>query len=62
MRIVQEKVDNEDYLELCISPREFEILQDYLIISKKWWIFGKETNVGIKLGLDMEDYEEHYEF
>jgi hypothetical protein len=58
MRIVQEKVDKENYLELCISPRELELLRDYMIISKKVFLEGEITNVGIKLGLDVESDED----
>lgn len=57
MRIVHEKVDREHYLELCLSPREFEMIKDYIIISKKVYLKGEITNIGVKLGLEVEDGE-----
>lgn len=57
MRIVHEMFDKEHYLELCISPREFDLIKDYFIVSKKVCFRGEETNVGVKLGLDIEDDE-----
>ena len=58
MKIVQEKVDKENYLELCISPQEFDLIKNYFIISKKVMFEGEETNIGVKLALDLEEYEE----
>ena len=57
MRIVREKVDNEHYLELCISPKEFKLLNDYMIVSRQFQIDGLITNVGIKLEIDEEEYD-----
>lgn len=34
MRIVQEKVDNDFFLEICINPKDYEDIKDLLIISK----------------------------
>ena len=61
MRIVQERVDRENYLELCITPKELQQLKDYLILSRPFIIQGMVTNVGIKLSLD-EDLHEEYGF
>lgn len=55
MRIVHETIDNENYLELCISPKEFELIKDYMIVSKKVMMEGLVTNFGVKLELDLED-------
>jgi len=58
MRIVQEKVDRENYLELCVTPDEIDFLKETLIISKKCYIAGEITNVGIKLELHVDIDEE----
>lgn len=58
MRIVHEKIDNENYLELCISPKEFELIKDYMIVSKRVLLEGFITNFGVKLELDLVDEEE----
>jgi hypothetical protein len=58
MRIVQEILDKEDYLEICISPRELEMLEEYMIISKKCLLNGTVTNIGVKLGLEIGEDEE----
>ena len=51
MRIVHEKVDEEQYIELSISEREFVMMKEYMIISKICFLNGQLTNVGIKLEL-----------
>ncbi len=58
MKIVQERVEKEDYLEMSLSLREHELLKEYMIISKKCYISGEMTNVGIKLQLGAEDDQE----
>jgi len=60
MRIVQENIDREDYLELCVTPKEIECLTDYMIISQKFYINGIVTNVGIKLEMEEEENEKDY--
>ena len=58
MRIVHEKLDHENFMEICLSPREFDLIKDYMIITKKCYIEGEETCIGIKLGLDLGSDEE----
>jgi len=58
MKIVQERVEKEDYLELSISPLECDLIKKYMIISKKCYINGDITNVGVKLELGEMSYEE----
>lgn len=58
MKIVQERVDREKYLEVCISEREFQMIKDYMIISKLCFLHGEYTNVGIKLELGEDSDEE----
>ncbi len=58
MKIVQERVDKEEFLELCITPHEYTLLKEYMIISKKCSIKGETTNVGIKLELHENLYDE----
>lgn len=59
MRIVHEKLEDEIFMEICLSPREFDLIKDYMIITKKCYIDGEVTSVGIKLGLELQDeYEE----
>lgn len=58
MRIVQEKVDREQFLELCISEREFHLIKEYMMVSKICFIHGEVMRVGIKLELGEECYEE----
>jgi len=57
MKIVQESVDREEYLELCISPREYDLIKQFMIVSKKCYIKGDMTHVGIKLELGEYDEE-----
>jgi len=54
MKIVQEKVDKENYLELCLTKKEFDLALDYMIISTKCEINGIDTNIGVKLNLENE--------
>jgi len=58
MRIVHEMIGKEHFLDICISERELELLTDYFILSKKVLFRDEETNIGIKLGLDVEDDED----
>lgn len=58
MRILQERVDNEEYLELIISEREFSMIKEFMIISKRCLLNGELTNVGIKLELGENSDEE----
>lgn len=60
MRIVQEKFEREEYLELCLSEREFDLIKEYMIISKKCLLNGEITNIGVKLELELDD-EENFE-
>ncbi len=57
MRIVNELVDEEHYIELSISEGEFSMMKEYFIISKICFINGELTNVGIKLELG-ENFDE----
>lgn len=57
MKIVQEKIDKEHFLELSLTPKEFDFLKEYMIISKKCFINGKETNIGVKMEI-FEEFDE----
>ena len=57
MKIVQEKIDRENYLEICISKKEFSLLHEYLIISESFSVLGDVTHIGIKLELT-EDFDD----
>ncbi len=69
MRILQERVDNEEYLELSISESEFSMIKEFMIISKRCLLNNKLTNIGIKLELgensdeeeDQQDLEFHFQ-
>lgn len=61
MRIVQEKVDKDCFLEICISLQDYENIKEFLIISKKCYIKGEETHVGIKLEPDNVQREDEYQ-
>ncbi len=58
MRILHERVDNEQYLELSISEREVAMIKEFMIISKRCFLNGKLTNVGVKLELGEDSDEE----
>lgn len=58
MKIVQERIDRENYLELSLTHKEFEIIKEYMIICKKCSIQGFETNVGVKLEIEAEGDED----
>lgn len=60
MKIVHERIDEERFIEVSISPREMDLMNDYMIISKECFIEGEPTYVGIKLGMDMEENDEGY--
>ena len=61
MRIVHEKLEDENFMEVCLSPREYDLIKQYMIITTKCLIDGEITSLGIKLGLDLEDeIEEHF--
>jgi len=62
MRIVHESFDHENFMEICISPREFDLLKDYMIITQKCYIQGEIISVGIKRGLEMKNEEIYEEF
>lgn len=51
MKIVQERIESENYLEICISQKEFHLLHEYLIISESFSVLGEVTHIGIKLEL-----------
>lgn len=57
MRIVQEKVDREQFLELRISEKELQLLKEYMMVSTICFVHGEVMRVGIKLELG-EDYDE----
>lgn len=55
MKIVQEKVGRDKFIELSLTKKECQILEDYLIISQKTEIGNEEYNVGVKLELFDEE-------
>jgi hypothetical protein len=61
MKIVHEKLDRESFLEFSLTPQEYCAIKDYMIISKKCYIHGEETNIGIKLELYAENDDEENE-
>ena len=54
MKIVHEKIGKESFLELSVTPKEYEMIKEYFIISKKIDLQGEEINVGIKMDLNEE--------
>lgn len=62
MRIVQEILDHEIFVDLCISQKEFESLKEYMIVSKKCFIDGAMCNLGIKLNVYEDEESGEQEF
>lgn len=60
MKIVHEKLEHENFMEICLSPKEFDLIKEYMIITKRCYIEGEETSIGIKLGLELETEEDDY--
>jgi hypothetical protein len=58
MKIVQEKVGKEKFIELSLNEKECEFIKDYMIITQKCMIEDKEFNVGVKLELHENDNDE----
>lgn len=57
MRIVQEKVESENFIEISLSPKDFAFLKDYMIMSKKTFIENEPYNLSVKLGI-YEDFDD----
>lgn len=57
MKIVQEKVDEENYLEICLAPHDWEKIKEYTIVSQLCYVKDERIIVGIKLDLEMEETE-----
>lgn len=57
MRIVQEKIDDEFFLELSLTPKELESLFEKLMIQKKVLWQDEPLSVGVKMETDEELFE-----
>lgn len=51
MRIVQETLDNEIFLEVLFDKKDIEHVTEYMIPSAQIELEGKTLNVGIRLEL-----------
>lgn len=60
MRIVQEKIDNENFLELSLTVKEFDYIKDFMIVSQIYDVYGNPTSIGVKLDFD-EDSDDNCE-
>lgn len=54
MKIVQDKLGKEFFLDLLLTKKECELLKEYMVISQQVKVNGKEVNVGIKISLEEE--------
>lgn len=59
MKIVQEILDKEHYIDQILTQKEFEALSDFMVLSCPCIINGKKINLGLKVELfeDAEDEE-----
>ena len=55
MKIVQETLDEENFLEILLTKKEIRLMLDFMVIDGKWKIGQKETNVGVRQMLDIEN-------
>jgi len=59
MKIVQDKLGRENFLDVYLTKKECDLINEYMVISKKTEVNGEEVQVGIKLALfdkEKEDY------
>ncbi|MFP3859253.1 MAG: hypothetical protein ACLFUW_00375 [Bacteroidales bacterium] len=57
MKIVQDKLGKEFFLDVLLTKKECELINEYMVISDQIDVNGKEVHVGIKLAMDLEDCE-----
>jgi hypothetical protein len=54
MKIISEKLDNDYYIDISITIREWEKLKQHILIEGNTKIFGKYCNVAISLNIQGE--------
>lgn len=57
MKIVHETIDNQPFIDILLSPKEFEMIREHQMLSKEIEIFGAICNMGITVCLPNEDDE-----
>ena len=59
MKIVHERIDSENFLEISLSAKEFEKIQNYMIISEKFIVQDNPIFIGVKLDFEKDDKFNH---
>jgi hypothetical protein len=59
MKIFQETLDNETYLDVMLTPYDLEMLTDHFVISQPHMVEGQMINLGITLALNSDECDEH---
>lgn len=57
MRILQEQMDGEIYLELLFDEKDVEHVAEYMIPSIQFEFYGVPVNLGVRLDLPNSDFD-----
>lgn len=60
MRIVQERQGNELYVDLLVTKKEMELMEEFMVLSKPTLFFDKLVYLGIKLELETDPKEDEF--